>query len=83
MDRTEILAKVKSALGISGDYQDETLLVFIDESIAYLVAAGVPESSITAGIVSRGVSDLWDNGSGNGKLSSYFYDRAAQLALGR
>lgn len=83
MTRAEALPAVKSALGITTTYQDATLNVFIDEVFSYLTSAGIPESAITGGVVSRGVSDLWDNGSGNGKLSGYFYDRAAQLALGR
>lgn len=74
------LADVKNALGITGTYQDNTLQVFMNEVIAYLEDAGVSASNITAGIVARGVSDLWDYGSGTGKLSSYFHERAAQLA---
>ena len=76
-----LLEQVKSALGITTNYQDATLQVYIDETIAYLKDAGVKESKITAGIVARGVSDLWNYGAGEGKLSSYFHERASQLAL--
>ena len=76
-----MLESVKSALGIVGDYQDSTLTVYIDEVIDFLKCAGVPQSKITAGVVARGVSDLWNYGAGEGKLSSYFMQRASQLAL--
>ena len=76
-----MLEEVKSALGIYGDYQDATLTVYIDEVVDYLRGAGVPYAKITAGVVARGVSDLWNYGAGEGKLSSYFIQRASQLAL--
>ena len=74
------LAMVKNALGITGMYQDDTLTVYMNEVMDYLKDAGVAEANITAGVVARGVSDLWDYGSGTGKLSTYFMQRAAQLA---
>ena len=80
MASAEMLTKVKSALGIEGTYQDGTISEYIDEVVAFLVDAGVKQSDITAGVVSRGVSDLWSYGSGNGKLSEYFMQRAAQLS---
>lgn len=75
------LQDVKNALGITGEYQDNTLQVYFDEVVDFLVEAGVAQSNITSGIVARGVADLWNYGSGNGKLSSYFMQRAAQLSL--
>ena len=75
------LASVKKSLGITGNYQDGTLQEYIDEAVAFLKDAGVAETSITSGIVARGVADLWNYGAGDGKLSSYFMMRAAQLAL--
>lgn len=75
------LADVKTSLGITGDYQDATVQQWISETVAFLRDAGVPESSITSGIVARGVADLWNYGAGDGKLSSYFIMRASQLAL--
>lgn len=74
------LNDVKNALGITGDYQDDTLQVYFDEVIAFLVDAGVAKSNITSGIVARGVADLWNYGSGTGRLSQYFMRRATQLA---
>lgn len=75
------LTDVKNALGITGTYQDATLQEYIDEVVSFLVDAGVTESNITCGIVARGVSDLWNYGSAEGKLSQYFYQRASQLSL--
>lgn len=74
------LEQVKAALGIVGDYQDTTLQIYFDEAVAFLLDAGVAEADITAGVVARGVSDLWNYGAGDGKLSPYFMQRAAQLS---
>lgn len=74
------LDDVKAALGITGDYQDSTIQVYYNEVIAFLNDAGVSAEKITAGIVSRGVSDLWNYGGAEGKLSEYFIQRASQLA---
>ena len=75
-----LLANVKTALGITGEYQDATIQIYIDEVVDFLINAGVPDNSITSGIVARGVLDLWNYGSGNGKLSQYFMRRATQLS---
>jgi hypothetical protein len=83
MSTDEMLSHVKNAIGVTGDYQDETLKEYINEVIAFLNDAGVPSSKITPGIVARGVSDLWNYGAGEGKLSSYFMVRATQLSLKR
>lgn len=78
-----MLEKVKLALGVTGEYLDATIQIYIDEVNAYLLDAGVPHEKInsteTVGIVARGVSDLWNYGSGDGKLSPYFFQRASQL----
>lgn len=75
-----MLMEVKKALGITGDYQDATLQVYIDEVVSFLNDAGVPSEKITYGLVARGVSDLWNYGAGQGKLSEYFMQRATQLS---
>ena len=81
----ERLAKVKTAMGISGDYQNETLLVYIDEVIAEMVAAGVKqdiaESAAAVGCIAIGVNDLWNFSSGGVKHSEYFNRRLIQLSL--
>ena len=74
-----MLDHIKKALGITGDYQDDTLNEYITEVVGYLRDAGVKRENITSGIVARGVADLWNYGSGGGKLSEYFMQRAAQL----
>lgn len=74
------LAQVKTALGITGEYQDATLTEYMNEVTAFLVDAGIPEEKQTSGLVARGVSDLWNYGEAGGKLSPYFFQRAAQLA---
>ena len=76
-----MLAKVKNALGIEGTYQDNTVSEYIDEVVSFLLDAGVKNANISAGIVARGVRDLWSYGSGDGTLSQYFIQRASQLAL--
>ncbi len=74
------LSQVKDALGITGDYLDNTLLPYLEDVKDYIKGAGVSESNITIGILARGVSDLWNYGAGDGKLSPYFMQRVAQLS---
>lgn len=80
MADTTLLDSVKLALGITGDFQDATISEYIDEVVAFLKDAGVAASNVTPGIVARGVSDLWNYGAGEGKLSPYFIQRATQLS---
>lgn len=84
MTEKELLAKIKIGLGITGDYQDEALLFYIDEVKNFMRLAGVPstvvDSSEAVGVISRGVADLWNYGSGSVKLSEYFTQRVTQLA---
>ncbi|MDE6314020.1 MAG: hypothetical protein K2M46_10485 [Lachnospiraceae bacterium] len=83
MTKTEQLEKIKAALGIGDTYHDETLMIFLEECRDYLKDAGVNSATINStkaiGILCRGVTDLWNYGSGTGKLSAYFYERASQL----
>lgn len=78
-----MLEDVKKALGITDSYQDDTLNVYIDEVKSFLLDAGVKHHNITSGIVARGVADLWNYGAGNGRLSTYFKERATQLSYKR
>lgn len=79
-----MLNTVKDALGETSNYNDSKIQFYIDEVNEYLLDAGVDRSiintKVSAGVVARGVSDLWNYGAGNGKLSPYFYERAIQLA---
>lgn len=85
MTATELLNKVKTALGISGDYQDETLQIYIDDVKAFMRDAGVLQavidSPVSVGCIVRGVADLWNYGSGTAQLSEYFNQRAIQLSM--
>lgn len=78
----DVLDKVKKTLGITGHYQDDTLNEYIAEVKSYMMASGVSkeivESDTSAGVISRGVCDLWLYGSG--KFSEYFYQRIIQLS---
>lgn len=76
-----LIDDVKNSLGVTGNYQNNTLNQYIDEVKAFLVDAGVPESKITSGVIARGVADLWNYGAGDGRFSEYFMMRASQLAL--
>lgn len=79
----ELLCRVKAAIGITGNYQDETLKIYIDDVKAFLASSGVHaavlQSDKVVGIVARGVMDLWNYGAAGGALSPYFYQRAIQL----
>ena len=83
MDIDTLLNKVKTALLIEGEYHNDMLKLYIDEVLDYMRSAGVPEDTLQSdriiGAVARGVTDLWNFGSGNGKLSEYFYQRVIQL----
>lgn len=85
MTDAELLEEVKSRLGITGPYQDDTLSGYISDTKQYLRDAGVSEivlnSSAAVGVIARGVSDLWNYGTGTTSFSEYFIQRAVQLRL--
>ena len=83
MTDKELLTKVKQALNIGGSYQDNTLQIYIDEVKAYLIGAGINKDNVNnyVGVISRGVADLWNYGSGEAKLSNYFMQRVAQIVI--
>lgn len=74
------LTEIKAALNITGDYQDATLQIYMDDVMGFLTEAGVNPANVSAGLVARGVADLWNYGAGDGRLSTYFRQRAAQLS---
>lgn len=80
---TDLLEKVKTALGVSGTNFDVQLNLYIDEVKEYLLSAGISEevlnSDKSVGVIIRGVADLWNYGNSDTKLSDYFYQRAEQL----
>jgi hypothetical protein len=79
----ELLTKVKNALGITGDYQNETLQIYIGDVKDYMRCAGVNEITLNSdksvGAICRGVSDIWNYGAGT-EFSTYFMQRVTQLA---
>lgn len=81
----ELLTKVKNALGITGNYQNDTLSIYIDDVKAYMRAGGVSNdvvnSTLAVGAISRGVADLWNYGAGDANFSTYFMQRVTQLAF--
>jgi len=84
MTGAELLIKVKKGLGVSGSYQDDTLQLHIDEVKAFMKDAGVSQATIdsdaSVGVIIRGVTDLWNLGSGAAKFSDHFNYRVIQLA---
>ena len=84
MTDAEILTAVKTGLGITTDYQDSLLQIYIDDVKAFMISAGVSAtvatSSAAVGCILRGVSDLWNYSSGGVKYSEYFKQRVIQLA---
>lgn len=81
-----ILEEVKIGLGQQGnDYVNDTFNFYIREVKEYLIASGcrqeIVDSEKAAGVICRGVADLWNYGAGNAALSPYFKERAIQLAL--
>lgn len=83
MTDAELLTEVKKRIGITGDYQDDTLTGHIQDVKDFMQDAGVSEEVMQTtkiiGAVTRGASDLWDYGSGNGEFSPYFFQRVTQL----
>lgn len=85
MTEAELLTKIKNGLGIAGDFQNETIQVYVDEVKAFMQSAGVKksviESNASVGCIMRGVADLWNYGSGDTSLSEYFKMRVLQLKV--
>lgn len=79
-----MLEKVKMNLGITGTFQDITIQGYIDEVKQFLIDSGIQKEIVedenSIGIITRGVADLWNYGSGGTSLSPYFLQRAIQLA---
>ncbi|MBO7211049.1 MAG: hypothetical protein J6V44_08655 [Methanobrevibacter sp.] len=86
MTEAQQIAKIKSALGIGAGIPDDTISVWLTDAKDFMLKAGVPTSVINAdttiGTLTRGVSDLWNYGSGDTGFSTVFEKRVAQLALG-
>ncbi len=85
MTDAELLAKVKTGLGITTAFQDETLQVYIDGAKEFMLSAGVKQSVIdspaSVGCILQIVSDTWNYGSGAVKISPFAEMRIVQLAM--
>ncbi len=85
MTGDELLEEVKVRIGVTGNYQDGVIRGHIQDVKDFMADAGVSaktmESEAIIGAVARGVSDLWDYGSGKGEFSPYFFQRVIQLAV--
>lgn len=83
MTDAELLQEVKKRIGVTGTYQDDTIQGHIQDVKDFMVDAGVSDAVMKTtsiiGAVTRGVSDLWDYGSGKGEFSAYFFQRVSQL----
>ena len=89
MTKAELLESVKVALGNVPSHLDETLNLYIEDVIGYMIDAGVSITLLDTtsdnispkckGCIIRGVADLWNYGNGDTKLSEYFYQRCDQL----
>lgn len=83
MTAAETLTRIKNGLGITGNFQDDTLQAYVDEVKEFMRSAGVSqdivESEAAVGCIMRGVADLWNYGSGSASLSEYFKMRLIQL----
>lgn len=83
MTEEELLIKVKTGLGITHSFQDETIRLYIEDVKAFMISAGVSQmivnSEFSVGCILRGVADLYNFGSGNTKFSPYFLQRVQQL----
>lgn len=83
MTDAELLTEVKKRIGVTGEYQNDTISGYIQDVKDFMEDAGVGEKIMESkkiiGAVTRGVSDLWNYGSEDGKFSPYFFQRVAQL----
>lgn len=81
----ELLQEIKNRLSITGDFHNDLLTGYANDTKEYLLSAGVKkevvESAKSIGVIARGVADLWNFGSGDGKFSEVFYQRAIQLTF--
>lgn len=83
----DLLQEIKVRLSITGDYHDELLSALAIDVKDFMLSSGVSaevvESAKSVGVIARGVADLWNMGSGEGKYSEVFFQRVSQLVLER
>lgn len=63
MTDAELLTKIKNGLGVTGDFQNDTIQVFIDDTKEFMRSAGIKESVVNSpasvGCILQGVTDKW------------------------
>jgi hypothetical protein len=79
----ELVNEIKKRLGITGTHHDLLLLAYANDTKEFMHSAGIPaevvDSEASVGLISRGVADLWNLGSGQGVFSGFFKQRIAQM----
>lgn len=84
MSDEEILKKVIKSMGLTETYHKDVLDPFFQDIKFYLAGAGIAadviNSSASVGVFIRGISDLWNYGTGSAALSPYFKERVIQLS---
>lgn len=79
----ELVNEIKKRLGITGTHHDSLLLAYANDTKEFMHSAGIPadivDSEASVGLISRGVADLWNLGSGLGVFSGFFKQRIAQM----
>lgn len=85
MTDEELLNEIKKRLSITGNFHDELLLSYANDTKDFLISSGLKTETINdrkcIGLISRGVADLWNFGSGDGKFSELFMQRLTQLVV--
>ena len=83
MSDAERLKLIKTAMGISGTYQDELLGVYIADAKNTLIGAGVSqeiaESQEAIGAIVRYVIDAWNYDAGAARMSPLFIAQVVRL----
>ena len=81
LSATELLERVKTALGITGQYHDGRIGALVEDVKDFMAKAGVPaavlESDKVVGTIAMGVDSIMENGA----LSGYVISRIIQLRL--
>lgn len=76
MTEAELLTKIKSGLGITSNYNDETLSIKMLAVKQYMLNAGITteqlETDLGIAALTVGVNDLWNLSSGEVKFSPAF-----------
>lgn len=77
-----MLERVKKSLGITGNYQDEIIQIWIDEIKQLMIDGGIAPSIVndekSAGVIAKGIDDVYFQKT---NLSTYFWQRVTQLAF--